>query len=177
MTLTALWFAISLAGADPTGVLPTAADGRSLNFDFETGDLRDWTVDGDAFNNQPIEGDTVTPRRKDMKSGHQGKYWIGGWEKLRDKPHGTLTSVSFKVTHPWASFLVGGGSSAATRVELVRKDTGAVFFKTSGLAEEDLRRVAVNLEALRVRKCRFGLSIAVPADGGISTSTTSAFTQ
>ena len=44
-----------------------------------------------------------------MKSGHQGQYWIGGYEKLTDKPTGTLTSVPFKVTHPWASFLIGGG--------------------------------------------------------------------
>ena len=44
-----------------------------------------------------------------MKSQHQGQYWIGGYETHGDKPQGTLTSVPFKVTHPWASFLVGGG--------------------------------------------------------------------
>ena len=55
-----------------------------------------------------------------MQSRHQGQFWIGGYEKLGDKPTGTLTSVPFKVTHPWASFLVGGGPHAReTCVEIV----------------------------------------------------------
>src|SRR3954468_10773858 len=129
----------------PEGVLPKAADGRSLNLDFETGDLRDWTAEGDAFKGQPIKGDTVHPRRGDMKSEHQGLYWIGGYEKLQDKPIGTLTSVPFKGTHPWASFLVNGGPYEVTCVELVRKDSGAIFHRSSGSEEENLRRVAVDL--------------------------------
>ena len=105
--------------APDTGVLPVGADGKPLNLDFETGTLKDWTADGKAFEGQPIKGDTVYPRRKDSKSQHQGQYWIGTFEKLSDKPQGTLTSVPFKVTHPWASFLVGGGPWPETCVELV----------------------------------------------------------
>src|SRR5437764_3360547 len=93
----------------PEGVLPVGKDGKPLNLDFETGDLRDWTATGDAFKGQPIKGDTVAKRRGDMKSGHQGTYWIGGFELHGDKPEGTLTSTPFKVTHRWAAFLVGGG--------------------------------------------------------------------
>ncbi|HJZ94451.1 MAG TPA: hypothetical protein VKE40_26540, partial [Gemmataceae bacterium] len=85
------------------GVLPVGPDGKPLNLDFETGTLKDWTAEGDAFKDQPIKGDTVAPRRGDMKSRHQGQFWIGGFEKYGDKPTGTLTSVTFKVTHPWAS--------------------------------------------------------------------------
>jgi putative membrane-bound dehydrogenase-like protein len=129
----------------PEGVLPVGADGKPLNLDFETGTLKDWTADGDAFKDQPIKGDTVAPRRGDMKSQHQGNYWIGGYEKYGDQPQGTLTSVAFKVTHPWCSFLVGGGPHPTTCVELVRKDTGEVFSRTSGIEEENLRRVAVDL--------------------------------
>src|SRR3954466_14441013 len=92
---------------EPAGVLPVGADGKPLNLDFETGDLKDWTATGDAFKGQPIKGDTVKARRGDMQSRHQGQFWIGGYEKVQDKPTGTLTSVPFKVTHPWASFLVG----------------------------------------------------------------------
>src|SRR5438105_11497641 len=91
------------------GVLPVGADGRPLNLDFETGTLKDWTAEGDAFAGQPVKGDTVSPRRNDMRSRHQGNYWIGTYERQGDKPQGTLTSAAFKVTHPWASFLVGGG--------------------------------------------------------------------
>ena len=53
--------------------------------------------------------------------------------------------MPFKVTHPWASFLVGGGPWPETCVELVRKDTKEVFSRTSGVEEENLRRVAVDL--------------------------------
>src|SRR5581483_3611089 len=107
--------------AGPQGVLPRGADGRPLNLDFETGDLRDWTAEGEAFKDQPIKGDTVSKRRADMKSDHAGQFWIGGYEKHRDTPQGTLTSAPFKVTHRWAAFLVGGGPHPTTCVELVEK--------------------------------------------------------
>jgi putative membrane-bound dehydrogenase-like protein len=139
----------SVPPTPPEGVLPVGVDGKPLNLDFETGTLKDWTAEGDAFLGQPVRGDTVSRRRGDMKSRHQGQYWIGGYERHGDKPQGTLTSVSFKVTHPWASFLVGGGPHATTCVELVRRDTGAVFFRASGLEEEDLRPVAVDLQPHR----------------------------
>src|SRR5262245_4686044 len=109
---------VSVRAADE-GILPVGPDGKPLNLDFETGTLKDWTAEGDAFKDQPIKGDTVAPRRGDMKSRHQGQFWIGGFEKYGDKPTGTLTSVTFKVTHPWASFLVGGGPWPDTCVELL----------------------------------------------------------
>ena len=62
-------------------------------------------------------------RRDDMQSRHQGQFWIGGFEKLGDKPTGTLTSVPFKVTHPWASFLVGGGPHATETCVETRQRT------------------------------------------------------
>jgi putative membrane-bound dehydrogenase-like protein len=132
--------------ANDVGVLPVGADGKPLNLDFETGTLKDWTAEGDAFKDQPIKGDTVVKRRADSRSQHQGNYWIGGYEKYGDKPQGTLTSASFKVTHPWASFLVGGGPWPETCVELVHKDSGTVFFRASGMEEENLRRVVVDLQ-------------------------------
>jgi putative membrane-bound dehydrogenase-like protein len=138
----------SLPGQDKAGnagILPVGADGRSLNLDFETGTLKDWVAEGDAFKRQPIKGDTVFPRRTDMKSQHQGQFWIGGYENFGDRPQGTITSASFKITHPWASFLIGGGPWPETCVQLVRKDTGSVFFQASGLEEENLRRVVVDL--------------------------------
>src|SRR5262245_62731864 len=70
------------------GVLPVGADGKPLNLDFETGTLKDWIAEGKAFEGQPIKGDTVYPRRNDMKSNHQGQYWIGTYERFGDKPQG-----------------------------------------------------------------------------------------
>ncbi len=115
LALSAVLFALPVFADEPKatpkeGVLPTGADGKPLNFDFETGTLKDWTAEGDAFKNQPIKGDAVAKRRPDMKSAHQGDYWIGTYENDGDKPQGTLTSVPFKVTQPWASFLIGGGA-------------------------------------------------------------------
>ena len=128
------------------GVLPAGADGRPLNLDFETGTLKDWTADGAAFRDQPVKGDLVAARRGDMKSRHQGQFWVGGYERLGDKATGTLTSAPFRVTHPWASFLVGGGPhELETCVELVDVAGKAVFFRAAGLEEEDLRRVVIEL--------------------------------
>ncbi|MBY0230892.1 MAG: hypothetical protein K2W96_16525 [Gemmataceae bacterium] len=131
------------------GVLPLGADGKPLNLDFETGTLKDWTATGDAFKGQPIRGDTVHPRRPDSRSRHQGRYWIGGFEKHGDRPTGTLTSSTFKITHDWASFLVGGGPHATTCVELVLTDGGKVFHRASGLEQEDLKREVVDLKPHR----------------------------
>jgi putative membrane-bound dehydrogenase-like protein len=136
------------SGAEPGsigGTLPADAKGAPLNLDFEAGTLKDWTAEGDAFAGQPVEGDTVQKRRKDMHSRHQGRFWVGSFEVGGDRPQGTLTSVPFKVTRPFATFLVAGGSHPETRVELVRKDTGAVVFRASGDETEDLKPVVVDL--------------------------------
>lgn len=146
-------FVVPVFAAEPAdGVLPVGADGKPLNLDFETGTLKDWTVRGEAFKEQPIQGDTVAPRRGDMKSAHQGRYWIGGYERFGDRPQGTLTSVPFKVTHSWASFLVGGGPHEVTCVELVRSDSGQIIARVSGIEEENLRRVVVDLRPHRSKE-------------------------
>jgi hypothetical protein len=139
----------SLRAAPPEGILPASKDGRPLNLDFENGTLQDWTATGAAFDRQPIKGDTVSPRRNDMRSQHHGNYWIGTYEILGDGPEGTLTSKAFKVTQPFAAFLIAGGSHANTRVELVRADNQEVFFKTSGYDSENLRPVVVDLHAVQ----------------------------
>jgi putative membrane-bound dehydrogenase-like protein len=152
ITLLAIQAPMATCAEPPEGVLPLADNGKPLNFDFETGDLRDWKADGEAFLGQPVRGDTVAARRPDMKSQHQGRYWIGGYEIHGDRPQGTLTSVAFKVTYPWASFLVGGGPHETTRVELVSQDSGQVFYRASGLEEENLRRAVVDLAPYLGRK-------------------------
>ena len=129
-----------------SGVRPKGLDGHVLNLDFEAGDLRDWTATGKAFAGQPIEGDLVAKRRADMRSRHQGKFWIGGFERFQDPPTGTLTSAPFVVTHPWGSFLLGGGPNPETRVEIIRQDSGAVVYRASGVEDETMARVVVDLK-------------------------------
>jgi putative membrane-bound dehydrogenase-like protein len=144
--LAALFMATQLLAAAPEGIKVVGQDGKPLNFDFEDGTLKDWTATGEAFAKQPVRGDTVSSRRADMKSGHQGGFWIGTYELAGDPPKGTLTSVSFKVTHPWASFLMGGGNHPGVRVELATASDQKPFFKVSGYDGETLRPVLVDLE-------------------------------
>ena len=132
--------------AGASGVVPSDAAGRPLNLGFETGTLADWTAEGSAFEGQPIEGDAVSRRRGDMHSGHAGRFWVGSYERSGDRATGTLTSVPFRVSKPFASFLVGGGSHRGDlrgdRPERHRPDRSS---GPSATIREDLERVAVDL--------------------------------
>ncbi len=133
-------------------IQPTGADGKPLNLGFESGTLEGWTATGTSFEKQPIKGDTVTARRADMKSEHAGQYWIGGFEiHQNDKATGTLTSATFKVTHPWASFLFAGGDTEKTRVDIMTKDDGKVIHTVHGDQTENLRRSVVDLRKFEGR--------------------------
>lgn len=135
----------SSPGGDPKSYPAVDEHGQPLNLDFETGTLADWEAGGDAFTHQPIRGDTVHTRRDDMYSRHAGDFWIGGYEKLQDAAIGTLTSRTFEVKHPFASFLIGGGGHYETRVELLEEDADQPFLRTSGLFAESMKRVSVDL--------------------------------
>ncbi len=155
------------AGVNPPradgGVLPVGRDGKPLNLDFETGDLRDWTASGGAFAKQPVAGDAVLARRAPMTSGHVGRHWVGTFEHgLGDTATGTLASQAFRVTQPWAAFLLAAGAYETTRVELVDAAGGKVLIKISGNdtrrlagksgSTETLSPVVVNLAALAGRE-------------------------
>ncbi len=141
----------------PNGILPLGKDGKPLNLDFEKGDLSDWTAKGDAFNKQPMLGDVVKARRDDFKSNHAGRYWVGTYEVTKDPGTGTLTSAPFKITHPWAAFLVAAAPYENTRVDLIDAASGKPIFTTSGFhgdqfqkrnnATETMTPVLVDLQA------------------------------
>ncbi|MDR3403522.1 MAG: DUF1080 domain-containing protein [Chthoniobacter sp.] len=134
-----------LLPADVLSIPPLGKDGKPLNLGFETGTLQDWTAEGNAWEGQPVKGDAVVLRKRGQ-SNHAGEFWIGGYEKLGDKGTGRLTSASFEVTHPWGSFLIGGGKDPSqTRVEIVEEATGKVIHSASGLDVENMRREVVDL--------------------------------
>ena len=137
------------AAPHPNGLLPFGPDGKPLNTDFETGDLRDWTATGDVAKGQPTKGPINQARKfgAGRVANHVGDFWFGGYEKFEDQPKGTLVSAAFKVTQPWAAFLIGGGSLPETRVELVAKDGGKVFFTARGQNNETMLPVVVDLAA------------------------------
>lgn len=138
------------------GELAVGDDGQPLNLNFEDGTLKDWTATGQAFEGQPIKGE-IDPKRpfgEGKKADHTGQHWIGTYEKLLDKPKGTLTSKSFKVTQPWASFLIAGGKHKETRVELVlaadpadKESKDKIIHTSHGVDTESLRPVIVDLKA------------------------------
>ncbi|MGI8605214.1 MAG: PVC-type heme-binding CxxCH protein [Verrucomicrobiales bacterium] len=127
------------------GIIPVDAEGKPLNLGFEDGSLKDWKAEGQAFEGQPVEGDKVSVRRPEMKSGHDGRFWIGTFEKFGDPPTGTLTSVPFRVTHQWASFLAGAGPAGKGRVEIVDVASGKVVHSAAGREREELELVVVDL--------------------------------
>lgn len=135
------------------GTLPRNSSGQPMNFDFETGNLAGWTAAGKAFEGQPISVDGIAKRWPQQSSKKQGRYFIGGWEIGFDKVQGTLTSQRFRVTDPYASFLIAGGSTHKTRVELFRPATAKmaeqVVSTTSGNNREQMERVLVDLREHR----------------------------
>jgi hypothetical protein len=138
-------------------IKPKGDEGQVLNLDFEAGSLKDWTATGTAFDQMPAKGDAVNRRRSDMRSGHRGEYWAGSYEAHGDGATGTLASVPFTVTHPYASFLVGGGSGIKTRVEILNAASGHVLFRATGPDDEKMRAVFADLRAVMGAKIQVRL--------------------
>ena len=130
--------------ANDLGLVPTGPDGKLLNLGFEEGTLAGWTSTGDAFKDQPVRSDGISSRWAGQVSNKNGDYFIGGFEVVRDAGKGTLTSPEFQVTHRYGSFLLNGGSTPATRVELVQKTTSPdgekIIFTASGKQREQMDR-------------------------------------
>lgn len=142
---------------EPSGRFPTHDDGTPVNTGFETGTLKDWTAKDKAFTDQPVNTNGIAKRWPGQTSNKVGTYFIGGYEHHQDAPTGTLESVPFKVTAPYASFLVGGGSGESTRVEiLLAKRNDEVLFSGHGANREQMDRVIVDLrkhqgESIKIR--------------------------
>ncbi|WP_188768053.1 PVC-type heme-binding CxxCH protein [Emticicia aquatilis] len=126
------------------GKLPMK-NGKPLNLNFETGDLRDWTATGDAFASPLINADPSPIHDKDMTIGFEGKNFLSSGGTVNYKLTGTLTSVPFAVTQPYASFMVSGGALQDTRVEIVLADTKKVIFQSTGQGRANLQPVVVDL--------------------------------
>ncbi len=135
----------ALSNQTIAGALPTK-NGRPLNLDFETGTLQDWTATGDAFANALVSADPSPLHEPDMKLGFTGKYFISSGGTKNAALKGTLTSVPFKITQPYAAFKVSGGALLDTRVELVRTDNDEVIFHISGNGKPTLLPVVVDLQ-------------------------------
>jgi putative membrane-bound dehydrogenase-like protein len=131
--------------ASIAGILPKKA-GKVLNLSFETGTLKDWKATGDAFVSPLVGQDASSIYEKDQHPGLTGKYFLSSGGTKNYKKTGTLTSVPFTVTHPFASFKVSGGALQDTRVEIVRADNNKVIFQITGSGRSNLQPVVVDLK-------------------------------
>jgi beta-lactam-binding protein with PASTA domain len=136
------------------------SQGINFTLDFEEGDLRGWEATGTAFRFQPTLDDNPTARNRGMPSRHQGRYWIGTFERFQgrprqrpgqvqgDEPQGELRSATFISPGGKLSFLIGGGEDFSTRVELALEDpiegSIRVCYRT-GSNSETMRRVECDL--------------------------------
>jgi putative membrane-bound dehydrogenase-like protein len=121
------------------GVVPLM-NGHPLNLDFESGTLDNWTATGDAF--ALVKEDT---QRQAQRGAVAGTYWVSSGVNGNARK-GTLSSAPFRVTHPYASFLVSGGAFASTRVELVLAADNTVIYMISGADQVAFRPAVVDLQ-------------------------------
>lgn len=126
------------------GILPRK-NGKPLNLNFERGTLEDWTAEGDAFKSPIFNQDPSPVHAADMSIGFIGKYFVSSGGTINAKETGKLTSVPFKVTHPYAAFSVSGGALQDTRVELVLEETKKIIFQSTGQGRATLQPVVVDL--------------------------------
>ncbi|GAA4470169.1 hypothetical protein GCM10023189_58350 [Nibrella saemangeumensis] len=121
-------------------------NGQPVNLNFETGSLKDWTATGDAFTNPLVSQEPSPVHEKDMVIGREGTYFLSSGGNVNYKLTGTLTSVPFTVTQPFAAFRVSGGALQDTRVELVQADNNKVIFLITGQGRATLQPVVVDLQ-------------------------------
>jgi sucrose-6-phosphate hydrolase SacC (GH32 family) len=109
----------------PEGDLLADFEGQS----YPTG----WQTTGSAFGNGPAHGTLANQNRV---SGYLGNGLVNSFNG-GDGRTGTLTSAPFVLTKAYVNFLIGGGASEATRMEL--KVHNQVVHKAYGRNDEQLQ--------------------------------------
>jgi len=111
--------------------------------DFETGDLRNWTIISGNLKKQP-----TMASRQGIRFNQQGQYFIGTTETggtkiidFDDSLMGEIQSKPFTIKKNFISLLVGGGNNLNNLyVALVRKTDGYVITKETGLDSEEMTK-------------------------------------
>ena len=106
--------------------------------DFENDStLQDWIKTGDAFNNLPSNSSVgIQELRGFMGNGFLNSFDDGN--NGSDALMGSLTSPEFEVNHSSIYFLIGGGSSASTSINLLIDN---VMVKSSSGADRDIMAI------------------------------------
>jgi levanase len=138
---------------------PAAGDGTpppgTVLGDFEAASYGTWTATGDFAGTAPFAGG----------EGRQGERIVDtffGNATASDANRGTVESPEFTLDRDYLSFLVAGGSTAATQVRLIVD--GAAVRTASGRETGTLNWVAWDVRELRGRRAR--IVIADESTGG-----------
>ena len=99
--------------------------------DFESGSFENWTMEGDAFGETPEKG--ALPGQQPLV-GFEGKFLANSFHN-GDDSRGTLTSKPFRIERDYINFLIGGGMSQDTYIELLVN--GQSVHKTHNLIESE----------------------------------------
>lgn len=128
---------------------PNAKTGTLENHDFETGDLRGWITEGNAFTDKHI---TKTndwgwggPFNQASENGDPNRYHLWGFHpEYGEDATGSLKSKTFKLGgNGNINFLVGGGKEIDKLfVALVRASDNQILMKETGSDNEQYRRVS-----------------------------------
>lgn len=123
---------------------PIPAGARVL-FDFESGRLEGWTVEGTAWGRRPVSRKLPT---QGEVYGARGRYWVTSFHG-RDRAVGTLTSPPFVIDGSRITARIGGGRRGV-RAELRIGDR--VVGRATGQDNEALVPVEWNVEAHRGKR-------------------------
>ena len=136
------------------------------NSDFETGTLKNWTAEGNAFATQPTKGDNPKARGRGDHAKPRGSYWIGTYEAYDGKkgkagathgdgPTGRLTSSEFAIQKDFINFLAGAGAHKETCVRISVDDK--VYYLASGKSSETMYQASANVKQFKGKKARIVL--------------------
>ncbi len=136
------------------------------NSDFETGTLKNWKAEGNAFAVQPTKGDNPKERGRSDHAKPQGSYWIGTYEAYdgkKGKPGqtqgdgctGTLTSCGFTIETDFINFLAGAGAYKETSVRLLVE--GKNYYLASGKSSETMYQASADVKAFKGKKAQIVL--------------------
>ena len=128
-------------------------------FDFEGGTYEGWTVEGEAFGDEPASG---THPNQQRVSGFEGGRLVNSFT-TGDGPVGTMTSGPIRIDRRYLVFLVGGGSQAGRTCVNLRVD-GEVVRTATGKNNERLEPVAWDVRELEGREAV--IEIVDAASGG-----------
>lgn len=99
--------------------------------DFESDTFADWTVEGDAFGSGPTAG--TLPGQQEVK-GFEGKKLANSYNG-GDDSRGTLISPEFTIEKDYINFLLGGGRSQDTYIEL--NVDGKIIYTTHPIVDSE----------------------------------------